>query len=344
VIGFAITLAAYRQTSLHKTVFDHQEERMIKIDSHRHLGGCVPVSFVWDTINRLGLKHLAESEEDVRCQMTFCPDEPRNFHRFLDKFRILDEITWTEDLIDKSIQAIAVDLANEGVDYAWMDFSINKYMGIGWHKREAIRFIHDAFQRYRPGGVGLILSLKYESMRASQRQYAKLIEHEDVAKYLIGIDLVGDEGYFDDEFYKPIFRDWNAAGKITRAHVGESCDVTNILKAMQVLKATNIAHGFKILRNERMMNWARDNHISFDMAITSNYLTGTWLDPQVHPSVGMLRYGLRVTLGSDDPVQCSTTLDRELEIAKGFGWTEEELLQSQAIALENSRRFLPGGR
>lgn len=315
---------------------------MLKIDPHLHLGGCTPISFVWDTIQKLNLKHLAESEEDVRCQMTFCEGEKRTFHRFLDKFRILDEIVWTPEIIDESIKSVSQYLAQQKIDYAWMDFSINKYMKIGWHKHEAIQFIHDAFQRHRPGGVGLILSLKYESMRASQRQYAKLIEHETAKDCLIGIDLVGDEGHFDADFYEPLFRDWNAAGKVTRAHVGESQSKENIGEAIEKLGVTNVAHGFKVIHDPRAVAIAKERGITFDLAITSNDITGVWPLELTHPGVVMLGIGLKCTLGSDDPVQCSTSLDREFEIAPASGFSEKDLLRMRHVAEQNSLRFLAG--
>ncbi len=317
---------------------------MLRIDCHRHMGGCCSVEFVWGIIQKLGLKHLGETEEEVRHQMTFRPDEPRGFHRFLDKFRILDEIKWTEDLIAQNIQSICDQLNKEQLDYTWMDFSINKYMDIGWHKIDAIKFIYDTFQTYRPNKVGLILSLKYESMQASQRQYAKLIEHEDAAKCLMGIDLVGDEEYFDTEFYKPIFQDWNKAKKMTRAHVGESQSLLNVKKAIADLNVANVAHGFKIVVSSKaskrdLFAWIKDKDVTFDMAITSNYLTGSWEDPNHHPITEMLRSGLKVTLGSDDPVQCSTTLNKEFKMAQKLGLTESECNQMRIIAEENSRRF-----
>jgi adenosine deaminase len=313
---------------------------MLKIDPHLHLGGVVPIEFVWETIQNYGLKHLAETKEEVRCQMTFCEGEKRTFHRFLDKFRILDEIVWTPQIIDNSIRAVSNYLAAQKIDYAWMSFSINKYMKIGWHKHEVIKFIAEAFQRYRPGGVGLILSLKYESMVASQRQYAKLIENELVAKHLIGLDLVGDESHFDADFYAPLFRDWNAAGKITRAHVGESQGKENIREALLKLNLTNVAHGFKIIHDPQTVAIAKDRGVTFDLAITSNDITGVWPLNQTHPGVVMLGIGLKCTLGSDDPVQCSTSLDREFEIAPSVGFTEANLLQMRHIAEQNSLRFI----
>ena len=171
------------------------------IDTHRHFGGCIPCEFVWEVVQENNFKHLGESLDDIRAAMQFLPDEPANFHRFLDKFKILDHIIWNEDLIDRSIQATCDGLEKEGVDFAWMRFSINKYMDVmNWHKHEAIKFIYDSFNAHRPGKVGLILALKYESMRASQRQYANLIESPETAELLMGIDLVGDETYFDAEY------------------------------------------------------------------------------------------------------------------------------------------------
>ena len=311
---------------------------IFNIDPHIHLGGCISPLFVWEIVQKNGLKHLAESYEDVCLQMKFSDNEPRDFHRFLDKFRILDEIHWTEALIDSSIKSICEYLEFYDVHYAWMDFSINKYMSIGWHKYQAIKFIYDAFERHRPGGVGLILSIKYESARSSQKQYAKLIESS--ADYLLGIDLVGDEAYFDSDFYKPIFADWKNAGKITRAHVGESQTINNVFDSILNLGVTNIAHGIKIIDDPNLVKIAIENDISFDVSITSNYVTGVLTDMSLHPITAMLDSGLKLTLGSDDPIQCDTSLPNEFEVAKSLGVTEFQCDILRQNALENTLRAL----
>jgi adenosine deaminase len=273
--------------------------------------------------------------------MTFGKNEPLKFHRFLDKFRILDKIKWDEELIDSSIAAICTEIKKEKLDFCWLDFSINKYMEpMSWCKKEAIRFIHDAFERHHPGKVGLILSLKYESMRASQRQYAKLIEDPEIADMLFGLDLVGDEAYFDYKFYKPIFRDWNVAGKMTRAHVAESQDANNGLDAIIHLGVNNIAHGLKMVYYQAMMDVAKERQVTFDLGISSNYLTGVWEHIDTHPLVAMLRHGLRVTLGTDDPTQCKTTLASEYEQTKRFEISDAHRRQMKLIAEENTRKYV----
>lgn len=303
-----------------------------KCDLHRHLGGSISPETVYQIIKDRGLSYLGESLEDIQAAMQFRDGEPNDFHRFLDKFKILDEIPWDEETIALSIKSVCDGLAAEHIDHAWIDFSINKYMSaMKWHKHEAIKFIHSKFEEYAPGKVSLILSLKYESMRASQRQYAQLIDDAHIAEHLLGIDLVGDEAYFDKDFYKPIFQNWRSANKIVRAHVAESQAAANAWWAIKI-GATNIAHGIKTPGDPTIMIQAGNNDICFDLALTSNYLTNVWSDKSTHPICDLLAKNQKVTLGSDDPVQCSTTLDREFMLAKSLGVTDEQCRRMQQTA------------
>lgn len=273
--------------------------------------------------------------------MTFSDEEPRDFHLFLDKFRVLDHIRWDEDLIDSSIEAVCEEIEAEQLDFTWLDLSINKYLEpLNWHKKEAITFIYNSFEKYLPNRVGIILSLKYESLRASQRQYAKLIEDPDICDMLFGLDLIGDEAHFDHIFYEPIFRDWNKAGKMTRAHAAESQDAINGLNAIRYLKATNIAHGINMTKYPDMLKEARDNNVTFDLGISSNYITGVWSDPKDHPVRCMLDAGLNVTLGTDDPVQCGSSLDDEFQFASSIGVPDLQILQMKMTAEINTLHHL----
>jgi len=312
------------------------------IDTHRHFGGCIPCEFVWEVVQENNFKHLGESLDDIRAAMQFLPDEPANFHRFLDKFKILDHIIWNEDLIDRSIQATCDGLEKEGVDFAWMRFSINKYMDVmNWHKHEAIKFIYDSFNAHRPGKVGLILALKYESMRASQRQYANLIESPETAELLMGIDLVGDETYFDAEFYSSLFKQWGKAGKVLCAHVGESQGAENIRNAILQMGVKHVAHGIKIVCHIDILKLAKDRGVCFDLAVTSNKVTGVWPNLSTHPIKDMLEYGLKVTIGTDDPVQCTTTMDQEYAILRNDMKLSEENIQTiKNNAIDSTRAVI----
>ena len=304
----------------------------MRIDVHRHLGGCCPVDFVWEVIRDQELSHIAETEQDVRDQMTFAPSEPRDFHRFLDKFKILNEIHWTPELIDKSIAAVCRDLIADHIEYCWMDFSINKYMDClrGMHKRDVVRLVYDCFARHAPGRVGLLLSLKYESPRSSQRQYSRLIEH--VSDLLIGIDLVGDESRFDPIFHGDILRLWRDHGKYVRAHVGEYGPSDNIKVAIDS-GVTNIAHGLAAEYDQDLLSRLARSNVSVDLGLTSNLLTGVRTFDN-HPLRMMIDAGVRLTIGTDDPVICNTNLDLEYRLAGELGATDGEIEQMMLNATQ----------
>lgn len=307
------------------------------IDTHRHLGGCIPTEWVWGLVNNKGLKHLGESYEDIVTAMTFRAEEPYDFHRFLNKFKILDEIAWNEELIDSSISAVCKKFEEEKLDFVWLDFSINKYMKIGWHKKEAIKFVYDSFEKYYPNRVGLILSLKYESRKAGQRQYSKLVEDQDVVDMLFGIDLVGDESMFDAEFHNSILKDWCSTGKMVRAHVGEYGTHVNIEAVLPFV--TNIAHGLAVINNQKLISTCKEKGIIFDLGLKSNYYTGIVETGGIHPIISMLAVGLQITIGSDDPVILNTTLNDEYKLAKSLGVSNDQITEMIKTADQQTRLF-----
>jgi adenosine deaminase len=273
--------------------------------------------------------------EDVVQTMTFAQGESHDFHRFLGKFAILDKIKWTEELIDDSIRAVCEDLIYSGTDYTWMRFSINKYMNyLNWHRKDAILFVKQAFDKYAPGRVGLVLSIKYESQRANQRQISSLVEDPDIADAVEGIDLVGDETFYDPMFYAPLFRQWSSAGKRLFAHVGESQSARNIMTAMSELGVRDVCHGIRAVSyveddpcvDNEITACARDNDVCFHLALSSNILTGVLDRPSVHPVSTMLASGIKVTIGTDDPVQCNTDLRREYDLLRSYLMADGTLL------------------
>lgn len=315
------------------------------VDPHRHLGGSIPVDFVYWALTECGLTKLANSYEEVVSAMCFGCHEPTGFHRFLSKFELLNKIPWDRRLIDLSIMAVCRQLSLEHVDYCWMDFSIDKYMryisrGSEVDEHEMIQYIHGLFQKYYPDKVGLILSLKYESPRELQRRYAAVIEDEDTANCLIGIDLVGDEALFDVDFYSQILPRWREKGKIVRAHVAESQSAQNASDSIERLQVSNIGHGLKMIDHPHIMQKALERDVTIDLGVTSNYLANVWTREDWHPVIDMLEYGLKVTYGTDDPVQCATNLKLERAVLElWFGIDGQDIDRMEWTAVENSKPY-----
>lgn len=298
------------------------------IDCHVHFSGSIPVEFIWSTIKQRGWTYLAASESQVHEAIVY--DGKHGFDGFLNKFELFDEIIWDEKLIIESIEAVSKRIIELNLNYVWLDFSINKYLRtINMHKIDLINLFSEYFRIYAPGRIALVLSIKMESLEETRKQYLDLIQHKDVQNNIAGIDLVGDEQYFDADFYKPYLRKWSDHSKMVRVHVGEVNRVSNVKDALMKLDITNIAHGIDIIADDSLVDLALKRDIQFDLALTSNFMIRQDLNINNHPIHEMMRRGLRCTLGSDDPIVFNTNLHKEYEYI--IDKTKRKLLSDNAF-------------
>ena len=122
---------------------------------------------------------------------------------------------------------------------------------------------------------------------------------------------------------------------MTRAHVGESQSAENIMDAITILGVSNVAHGLKIIDHPDIIKAARDHRVTFDMGVSSTYLTNV-ISSGTHPARMIFDLGLDMTFGTDDPVQCSTTIVNEHSLARNeLGFTSPEIDKTQKVASKN---------
>lgn len=297
------------------------------VDTHRHHGGSTPIEFIKYAISK-GACEL-KNEEEIKQSMICYPWEHKEgmtkFELFLEKFKLLDKIKWSEDLIAENIKHVCNKLREEGIFAAFMDFSVSKYRHIGWSLPEAIQFICDRFEEYSTIRILPILSIKYESPVEAQLKIAKIIDNGSVGNRICGIDYVGDESKFNPHIQKIVCDMWK--NRFVRLHVGESGPIDNIKEVLKFNSLTNIAHGIKIVKDYELMKRIADTDITFDVAPSSNYLTGVVPFNRVHPAIEMMRNGIKVTVGSDDPIQCNTILIEEIGELIAHGMETSEYYQ-----------------
>ena len=291
------------------------------VDTHRHLGGSVPIEFLVHAMEIGACASLPYSELEKK--IVCLPNEPKEFNHFLSKFRFLDKIKWTEELVSEKIRFVCEKINNENICGVFIDFSVGKYRHIGWSLSEAITHILDCFDEYSDILVIPILSIKYESPKEVQLKIAQAIDDATISDRIGGIDFVGDESKFDPEIQQKICDMWR--GKMVRLHVGESQGVNHVMQAISDFKATNIAHGIKIVDDQQLLDIAIESGTVFDIAPTSNYITGVIPEHSKHPSKKMFDAGVTLTVGSDDPIQCQTDLFKEYKILADNGFSDKNL-------------------
>ena len=125
------------------------------------------------------------------------------------------------------------------------------------------------------------------------------------------IDLYGDETAQPIENFIPIYRRAKKEGLRLKAHVGEWGSSEDVQKAVELLELDEVQHGIAAASDKKVMSFLADNHIRLNITPTSNVLLGRVRDLKEHPISILYRYGVDVTINSDDILIFDSDVSKE---------------------------------
>lgn len=99
-------------------------------------------------------------------------------------------------------------------------------------------------------------------------------------------------------------------------HSGEVGEADSVRNAISYLDADRVGHGINVVKDVEILRQVVDRKVPFEVCLTSNILSGAVSTESKHPLRKMLSEGVNVTLNTDDPALCKTTLTREYLLAK----------------------------
>ena len=309
-----------------------------KADNHCHFGGSITPEIIWQIMEFKNIK-TTRTIHQLRKEMIISPQEiGLGFQRFLKKFNVLNQIQWDKDSIRFCTKKVCENYIKNDIKYINVSLSLNKYCN-GMTPNEAAEVILDVFEsNSNVIMINPLLAIPYNSDKDFQIFIMKsIMEDKNLFERFKGIDLVGDESYFDCELYKNNLKKWR--NKCIRAHVGEIKGTSkNVYEAIEILGVDRIAHG--IFADDESIIKASEKGIWFDLAINSNMYIGSVKDITKHPIKNILNKGCRVTLSTDDPIQFSCDVEDEYKLAinKDLISEADSLLLSN-IAIESVKRI-----
>jgi adenosine deaminase len=132
---------------------------------------------------------------------------------------------------------------------------------------------------------------------------------------VVGVHLGGDEVGFPARLFGTAFQVAREAGLGLAAHAGEAAGAESIREAVEVLGAQRLGHGIRCLEDDALVEDLVARRVTLEVCPTSNLCTGVVPTMAQHPLPELIRRGVRVTLGADDPSFFATDLTRELQLA-----------------------------
>lgn len=155
----------------------------------------------------------------------------------------------------------------------------------------------------------IVASLSLTAVRAPGEWFgpeqALRIAREAVAHpspWVRGFGVAGDVRFDDLARYAPAFRAAKDAGLVTRAHCGEGEGARGVEVAMDVLGVDLLDHATDAMRDPRLLRRMIDEDRLVTLCPMAHVLVGLVPSLERHPAWAAMRAGLRVCLGTDDPV------------------------------------------
>jgi adenosine deaminase len=146
------------------------------------------------------------------------------------------------------------------------------------------------------------------------------------------LDLSGDEFAQPIELFAPLYRRAKAAGLRLKAHVGEWGTADDVWRAVELLELDEVQHGIAAAASPAAMRFLAEAGVRLNVCPTSNVRLGRVARIGDHPIRALFDAGIRVTVGTDDPVVFGTSLSGEFLALRDAGvMTPAEL---DAVRLE----------
>ncbi|KPA21840.1 Aminodeoxyfutalosine deaminase [Shimia sp. SK013] len=302
-----------------------------KIELHLHHEGAAPPEFI---------KQLAH-EKKVDLSKVFTADGGyafENFVHFLSVYEAASSVlTGPEDFARLTTAILEASAAN-GVVYS-ESFLSPDFCGGGdvgaW--REYLAAIQEAAEAAEvKHGItlrGVVTAVRH--FGAEKSKASSLCAAETAGGFVTGFGMGGDEGQFTQGDFGYAFAQAKEAGLQLTTHAGEFGGPESVWDAIRDLNVERIGHGVRAIEDPELIKELVEREITLEVCPGSNVVLGLFPDFASHPIQKLRDLGVKVTVSTDDPPFFHTTMRREYEeLAKAFGWTEEDFRALNVTALD----------
>lgn len=291
-----------------------------KIDLHLHLDGSVSPKTVYELSRKEGFAPECNlSLEEIAREMviqpgTFDPD----YKTFDPPIRAMQSAYGlqriTEELVDR--------LVADGLCYAEIRFAPQFHLEKGLSQREVVEAVLQGLKKAEGKlPLGLILCAmdqgKAEMNRKANWETLELAK-EYLGKGVVGFDVAGYET--DLSSFAELFEEAKRLG------VPSTCHSEFTVQEAFLFPISRIGHGYQCAESEDLMEKTVERGITLEMCPVSSvkYDYGLQID-ESHPLRQLFLKGAKVTINTDNLTVLDTSLDKEYEMARKMGFTDEEI-------------------
>jgi len=286
-----------------------------KVELHLHLEGAIPLSTLFELVQRNGGDPDVPDEDALRRRFRY-----RDFPHFIETWWWMTGFLRTEEDFTELAEAVARSLADRHIVYAEASFSPTDFERHGISPQQLGTAIRRGLARV-PGtqivlNVDLVRDTGPDRAAATLSAVLEIADEADVR----GVTIGGSEQDHPPEQFVAVYRRAADAGLRLTAHAGEAAGPESVWGAIRELGVERIGHGVRSVEDPVLVDHLVRNGVPLEVCPTSNIRTGVAADWDTHPVHQLELAGANVTINSDDPTPFNCTLAGEFrELARFDG-------------------------
>ena len=294
------------------------------IDLHCHLDGAITVLAAKKLAEIQNIRLPFENDEELESLLSV-PESCESLTEFLKCFALPLTLLQTKEGITEAVKLILDEKAEEGMKYIELRFAPQLHCERGLSQEDAVLAALEGLKGSKVHCNLILCCMRGEKLTEKNLETVRLAK-----KYLVedggvvALDLAGAEALFKTENFALEFGEAKKLGVPFTIHAGEADGWQSVKTALD-FGAVRIGHGVRSWQNEELLKYIEENDIVLEMCPNSNRQTKAVEDMSVYPLRKFLEMGIKVTVNTDDPAICRTTLQKEFEfLRKNYGLTKAE--------------------
>lgn len=305
-----------------------------KIDLHLHIDGSARPETVYELAKKYGIEpECSMTLEEVRASMMIPEGEyDPDFLTFNPPLRAMQN----EEGLYRITKELVERLDEEGLIYAELRFAPQYHLEQGMSQEDAVKAVikgmNDGLANCKTLQAGLILCTMNHRDPADNRE-ANLETVHLAKKYLgegvVAMDMVGYEEQMKG--FAELFELAEELGIPATTH--SEFTVGDALK----YGTTRIGHGYQaallpelteeVIAKGVTLEMCPDSSLSYEYGLTGD---------ETHPLYVLYKKGARVTVNTDNLTVLDTDLEKEYELCRKMGFTNDDIIKMNNYAIEAS--------
>ena len=301
------------------------------IELHMHLDGSLSI----DNCKKLAeLQNINITEEEIRNKMVVskgCHD----LNEFLTKFELPISLLQTSEAIKTAVMNLQEELLEQGIIYVEIRFAPGLHTRNELSQEDVIKAAIEGINSSKLRSNLILCCMRGNNNHDENMETVRLAK-----KYLgngvCALDLAGAEGLYPTKDYEDIFKYANELGVPFTIHAGEADGPSSVYDAIR-FGAKRIGHGVRSIEDPNLVQLIKDKGITLEICPTSNICTSVYEKMSDIPIKRFIDNGVNITINTDDPSICNTTLKNELNlVSEIFNLSDKDIKRLQLNAINAS--------